>query len=127
MNILLDTDIIIDLLRGVEKSKDLLTKLLMEEESFVFVSVITEIELFSGKECNDINIRSNIESLLTRFNKVEVDSHLAKRSGELRRSYGIEVPDAIIAASALKVNAILYSRNKKDFNKIKELKYKSPY
>ncbi len=126
MNILLDTDIIIDLLRGVEKSKYFFTKLL-EDDRLVFISVITEIELFSGKECDDVNIRSDIESLLTRFNKVEVDSHLAKKTGELRRLYGIEVPDSIIAATALRLNAVLYSRNKSDFSKIKELNYKSPY
>ena len=126
MNVVVDTDILIDFFRGVESSKSFFRDILSHRIS-AFISVVTEAELLSGEECNDMDKKIKIEALLGFLNKVDVDSYLAQKSGYLRRTYKISIPDAIIAATALKLNTVLYTRNLKDFNKIQGLNVKSPY
>ena len=126
MNFVVDTDIFIDFLRGVEASK-IFFKKIFNSEIVAFVSVITEAELMSGEECNDVNKKLDIAALLGLVSKVDVNSYIASKAGELRRRYKITITDAIIAATALEINAPIYTRNTKDFSKINELEVKPPY
>ena len=50
----------------------------------------------------------------------ELNQGVKDKTIEIRKHYGIKLPDAIIAATAL-VNSILVSRNTKDFSKITDL------
>lgn len=126
MRILVDTDICIDFLRGVENSKKIFNSIL-DEKKIGLTSVITEAELFSGKDCNDIKKKRNVEELLSLMHKVEVNSMIAKKAGEIRRLHKTPLTDSLIAATAILTNAIIYSRNEKHFKRIKGLKLKIPY
>lgn len=68
-----------------------------------------------------------ILSLLTNFTKIEVDNPIAQMAGYVRRSFGLSLPDAIIAATALKLDVALYTRNTKDFEPIHHLVVEKPY
>lgn len=124
MNLLLDTDIFIDYLRGEVHSKDLIKNLLNDE---VFFSAITETELLAGRECNNQKKREDILHLLSVFNKIVVDNKIAQMAGDIRRNYNITIPDAIIAASTISTESTLLTRNIKDFEIIIGLKIKKPY
>lgn len=126
MKVLIDTDIYVDFLRNFKNSKKIFDSV-KNEKIVGFFSVITEAELFSGNECKEPKKRKAVEELLSLTNRIKVDSNIAKRAGEIRRIYEVPLMDAIIAASAIAWDIALYSRNVKNFKKIKELKLEIPY
>lgn len=125
MSIFLDTDIFINFLRGQQFAKIFLSKIIGGKER-VFFSAITEAELLSGQSCNDAHIREEILSLLGNFEKIEVSNPVAQMAGFIRRSYATPLADAIIAATALKMDATLYTGNVKDFKNIPHLNLENP-
>lgn len=124
--IVVDTDIIIDFLRRIEPAKNVIDEI-SEEKCIAFISMLTEAEVLSGKECENLQKRKDAEDVLLLMNKAEVTSEIAKKAAEFRRAYGISLIDAVIAATAFKLNAPLYSRNARHFSKIKEIRVEKPY
>lgn len=122
---IIDSTIFIDALRGMEKAKLWLDKII--EEGDGAFSAITEVELLSGKDCNEKEKRESLLHLLSLFEKIPVDNPIAQIAGDFRRKYNILTPDAIIAASALYSNCCLYTKDVKDFSSIKEIKIVNPY
>lgn len=120
---LVDTDIFIDFFRGIDKAR------LFFQENFeeVIFSALTEAELLSGKKCEDNNEKEKVLHFLAQFNKIPADNPLVQIGGDLRRKYDLELTDAIIAASTIITDSTLITRNKKDFEKIKDLKILVPY
>ena len=125
-NVVLDTDIFVDFLRGFEKAKNFFEKI-KEEADVIYFSAVTESELISGKECNKIERRAEILEILSNFTKVSVVNQIAVKAGDFTRIYNIEIPDSIIAATAFVMKAELITRNTKDFEKIREIKIRAPY
>ncbi len=126
MQVVFDTDILIDHLRGIESAKKLIEKTRAGEIK-AYVSAITEAELLAGKECEKEEKRANILELIKLFTKIDVNNPVAQKSGEFRRLYNIPIQDCIIAATCFNLKCKLWTRNKKDFNKIREIVVESPY
>lgn len=126
MKQVIDTDIFIDFLRKFEPSKEIM-KELSGDKYAAFISVLTETEIFSGSECSDPEKKVRAEEILILTNKVVVDSDIARKAAEFRRLYGTPLVDAIIAATAFKLKAILYSRSAKHYSRIKEIRVERPY
>jgi len=63
-----------------------------------------------------------VDTLLAPFGELPVERSIAERAGRLRRDYGMRMPDALIAATALEHGLSLMTRNKKDFQVIRGLK-----
>lgn len=120
---ILDTDIFIDFFRGVAHATDYI----LQYKGEIAFSAITEAELLSGNVCEKFQEREKVFHLLSQFEKIPVDNPLVQTAAELRRGIGLELPDAIIAATALTTDATLITRNIKDFQKIKGLKIEKPY
>ena len=125
-NLVLDTDIFIDLLRGFEKAKEYFEEL-DKEDSIVYYSAVTEVELISGKECRKIEKKTEIIKILSQFSKIPVDNRIAVKAGDFRREYGTAFADAVVAATAFAMKANLITRNAEDYRKIKEITLKVPY
>ena len=107
MRALFDTNILIDYLNGIELARE-------ELERFpeALISVITWTEVMVGtKPEEEIAVRK----FLARFRQVPIDQKVAERAVLIRRKTRIRLPDAIIRASAELENALLVSRNTKDF------------
>ncbi len=121
----IDSDIFVDALRGVEKAENWLQKA-VEAGGYAFSS-ITESELLSGKACNEKEKREALLYLLSMFEKISIDNPISQIAGDFRRKYGVLIPDAIVAASAFHTGSILVTRNEKDFSAIKEIKVEVPY
>lgn len=64
---------------------------------------------------------SAIETVLTAFAKIPIDSTIARTAGFLRSRYRIKTPDSIIAATALFTGTTLVTRNVADFKTIELL------
>jgi predicted nucleic acid-binding protein len=111
-NVLLDSDVFVDHLRGARK---------LPEVSGSY-SVITRAELFAGAEMDEPAVRTLLE-LHTEF---AVDSATAERAGRLRRSASMRLPDALIAATALEHGLDLVTRNRRDFAKVRGLRVRDP-
>lgn len=123
--ILIDTNIFIDHLRNFEPAVAFFNSLLGHEN--IFFSAITETELLAGKHNNITEKREKLLHFLFRWNKIPVDNPLVLLAGDISRKYDVEVPDAIIAATAILNNAELITKNIKDFKKIPTLRVRMPY
>lgn len=125
MSYLLDTNIIIDELRGKSKVN------LKLVEKDLFISVITEAELLYGvykssNKSDNLQIVKNFISGLE-IRVIEVDSSIVdifvQRKIDLeKKGEKIEDFDILIAATALDRDMILVTFNKKHFKRIKGLK-----
>ena len=128
--ILIDTDLIIDLLRGYPPAQAFFKNLqegVRKEEITPFISVITEAELQSGANVEDPKQQAGVDGLMGSISKIMVDSSTARTAGDLRRRRAIPLLDALLAATALEHGMILCTRNRKDFLPIKGLKTETPY
>ena len=102
-------------------------KKIRDEKITAYISSVTEAELFSGKDIKLESKKRDLKELIGLFEKVILDNEIAQKSGEFRRNYDIETPDAIIAATAFHKHCKLLTKNKKDFQKIKEIEVEEPY
>jgi len=120
----IDSDVIIDYLRGVSEIRDFLVEL--KKKGILVISVVNIVEIYSGKSIKSVKKKIVIDSFLDEFKVVVLEKSLAKISGRIRMEYQTPFADAIIAASAIESKAILVTRNVKHFSKIKGLKLLSP-
>ena len=118
MNLLLDTDVLIYFLRGDKRIK----ALLLFNDRF-FYSYITRKELLK-KPGLSRGEEEAIMRLLNRLRQVPVDCKIASLADELfkkHRRKGLNIPDALIAATALTRRFILVTFNRKHFHFIPHL------
>jgi len=111
-DVLVDTDVFIDHLRGAVP--------LAPNKHRLHYSVITRAELFAGSSASDLVTR-----LLAPFREVAVDRAVAERAGRIKRETGIRMPDALIAATALEHRLSVVTRNKRDFESIRGLRIRA--
>jgi len=103
-----DTNIVIDALNGVAGAD---TEYGRYER--VLISRITWMEVLIGAEGDDSEIRDFLES---HFEIISLDLAVAETAIRLRREHRLRLPDAIIWATARVNEAVLVTRNTKDFN-----------
>ncbi|GAA4206719.1 hypothetical protein GCM10022289_27990 [Pedobacter jeongneungensis] len=90
------------------------------------ISAITEIELLCWKTAaeNDLLI---LRSFIKDSYVYELNQEIKNQTVEVRKSYSLKLPDAIIAATAIVNELTLITRNAKDFEKIPQIKVSNPY
>ena len=108
MNAVFDTNIVIDALNGVSAADAEYSRY-----ARVLISRITWMEVLVGAPDDDAQTR---DFLQTRFEIIPLDLAVAERAVELRRTHHIRLPDAIIWATAQIYDAVLVTRNTKDFH-----------
>jgi hypothetical protein len=103
-----DTNILIDYLAGKEPAKH-------ELERFpkARISVITWIEVMVG--ARDGEEERKLSQFLSTFEMIPLDAAVAETTVLLRRRYRLRLPDAAIWASAKTRDAVLVTRNTKDY------------
>jgi predicted nucleic acid-binding protein len=97
---LLDSDILIDHLRGAYRIEGLAKRLAINQKGSCYISVITISEIFSGQSMQNPSHRKQAVELMGSFLKIDLNESIAEHAGELRRLYKIPLIDALIAASA---------------------------
>jgi len=119
--ILIDTDILIDISRGVISTAQYLAQ--ASATTTLSISSITQMELIVG--CQDKQALRLIDRFLTRFQIVFLTPEITKQGITLLREYklshGLLIPDSLIAATALTIGIPLLTRNQRDFRFIPNL------
>ena len=123
----LDSSIFVDHLRGHPPATLFFHSLISKGKEDVLFSAITETELIAGQSCENNDIKNKVLQMLNSFHKREVTNRVALVAGDLCRRYGVDLPDGIIAATAIINKSELFTKNLKDFQKIEGLKVVAPY
>jgi len=75
-----------------------------------FISVITEIELFSYPSLT-LEEETQIIDFLNKITIIGIDSNIKNLTIAFRKQYKLRLPDAIIAATAKSLNATLFTND----------------
>jgi tRNA(fMet)-specific endonuclease VapC len=122
--ILIDTDILVDFLRDIEKSNDFIEK----HTENICISNLTRLELLTGaknkKEMLQIDKRLIFPVLSLNETIEDIATDIIKKH---YLKDGIGIVDSLIAATTIYYNVEFYSKNIKHYRYIKNLKLKKPY
>jgi predicted nucleic acid-binding protein len=118
--VILDTNILIEILKGERRT---ITKVeSMKRE--LCISSITAMELYYGA-LNKAEV-NKLEKFILLFTLIYPDDILSRKAMELikqyAKSHSLDIPDSLIAATALTQNCELFTCNQKDFRYIDGLK-----
>ncbi|MBN2232718.1 MAG: type II toxin-antitoxin system VapC family toxin [Deltaproteobacteria bacterium] len=117
---LVDTDVLIDFLRGNERA----IAFIEEYAPHIMLSAIVVAELYAGvKGANELSVLDNFISF---FRVVPIDNELAKAGGLYKRDFGeshdVGLADAILAATAVREDAELKTLHVRHYPMVKDLK-----
>ncbi|MGN6801895.1 MAG: type II toxin-antitoxin system VapC family toxin [Ginsengibacter sp.] len=117
VKLLLDTNAIIALLKENEKIKKA-----TDTADAIFISIISELEFKSFKNISksDLRLFDSFTSMIDVVDLEATNNILKKKIIEIRNTYRLKLPDAIIAATAIVNNATLITADT-DFRKVKDL------
>jgi predicted nucleic acid-binding protein len=107
VTLLLDSNILIDVLRG-----ERVAQAWLEQQQRPSISVITWIEVLVG--CRGAE-QAVVEPWLESFDRLPIDQAVATLTVTLRQRHGLKIPDAIILATAQCHGMQLATRNVRDF------------
>jgi predicted nucleic acid-binding protein len=116
VSVLVDSDILIEVCRG--RDKDIVSRWLQLSGSgtAILYSPVTAAELWAGALPGEHNLLSRLfQALLC----IEIDDETGRQAGDYlrqyRKSYNIGLGDALIAATAVQNQAVLWTRNRKHY------------
>jgi predicted nucleic acid-binding protein len=109
-DVLVDTDVFADHLRGVRE--------LRRGDDVIAFSAITRAELLAARDADD----DRVTALLAPFQELDVDRDVAELAGRLCREAAIALPDAVIAATAIRSRLELITRSPSRFEAVSDLR-----
>ena len=123
MNILVDSDVLIEISR--ERDKDILSRwtALADSDNAILCTPISSAELWAGAWPREHEALTN---LLRALVCAPIDCQTGRQAGDYlrqyRKSHGLQISDALIAAAAVLNRAELWTRNRKHYP-MKELTF----
>ncbi|GAX61155.1 nucleic acid-binding protein [Candidatus Scalindua japonica] len=120
---LIDSDILIDFLRGIEGARNYLS--ILSKDATLCCSVITIAEIYAGMRKTE---EKKTTTLLDGLFSIPISEEIARIAGEFKRdtkSQKLELDNCLIAATALAENAVLATKNLKHYP-MKKLNLESP-
>lgn len=116
MSVLIDSDIIIEVLRGRDQTIVSQWTTLADSSSLILISPITIAEVGAGAFESEFE---KIARLFAPLTSVPIDRKIGQLAGELLRRYSkshsVRIADAFIAASAVRSEAALWTRNRRHY------------
>ncbi len=106
--LLLDTNVLIDVLRGEKLALDWLD----HHRAGAAISVITWIKVMVGCRASE---SATVGNWLEGFRRLDLDQAVAQETVICRQERGLKVPDAILLAAARCHRLILATRTSRDF------------
>lgn len=118
---IIDTDILIDVGRGVQEAVDHLN--VIAASMTPTISVVTQMELIVG--CQNKSELQKLAKFLEPFQIALLDETISSKAVALlqqyRLSHGLLIADSLIAATAVSLQLPLISKNQRDYRFIPEL------
>src|ERR1700693_4140287 len=116
MTVLVDSDILIEVSRGKNTGIVSAWVELSNSSAAVLYSPVSVAELWAGARPNE---HDALNSLFRALTCIPIDEEAGRQAGlylkRYRKSHGVEVADALIAASAVANRAELWTRNRKQY------------
>jgi predicted nucleic acid-binding protein len=116
MKVLLDSDVLIEVMRGRKKELVARWVQLADSGASLLCSPVTVAELWRGARPGDTE---QLEDLFAALTCVPISEETGRRAGDYLRQYarshGMELGDALIAAGASIHDAALWTGNRKHF------------
>jgi len=111
VTVLTDSDILIEVSRGRDRAVVAQWLELSRSDAMILFSAVSAAELWAGARPSE---HEAMEALFNALVCVPADAAIGRRAGEYLRSYrkshGVELGDALIAASAVATGARLWTR-----------------
>lgn len=124
---LTDTDILIDAARGLSDAVVFLDA--QRAGGGISIGIITSMELVAG--CRDAAELRRTQQFLRRVISLPLSATISQAAHQLMElyflSHGLQIPDALIAATALEHGLTLYTKNARHFRMIPGLTVHRPY
>ena len=116
MKLLLDTSVLIDVLRFRNRRREFLSELI-DAGNRLCTSTLNIAELYAGMRAGE---STRIEALLSGLEAYELDASAARLAGELRNTWGrkgrtLSLADTIVAAIAITRGCAVLTDNQKEF------------
>lgn len=115
MTVIIDSDILIEVSRGRNESILAKWKDLSTSEALILFSPLNEAELWAGARPSEYE---GLEALFGALMCAPADA-VGRRAGEYlrryRKTHGVELGDALIAATAVVNGAMLWTRDRKHY------------
>ena len=113
MTVFIDSDILFEVLRGKEKNVTSLWHSLATSETPMLFSAISEAEIWAAARSSEhVQIMKLFRPLLC----IPVDREIGKQAGEYMHKFGrshqLKLVDALIAASAIRHQAALWTHDR---------------
>jgi len=116
VSVLIDSDVLIEVSRARNTGILATWRSLAESEEGLLCSPVTVAELWHGARPGE---HSLLNALFSALLSTPVDHETGRLAGDFlrtyRKSHGVELGDALIAAGALLHNAELWTRNRKHY------------
>lgn len=122
--ILVDTDVIIDFLRGYQKRIKQVFQQIEDKKIKAYISWINVIEIYSGIDAEEKELI--LSELFSLFEIISCNWSSSKLAGELRKTHNLSLADSLIASLSLTNRLKLFTFNKRDFSKIKGVSFYNP-
>ncbi len=117
--VILDTNVLIEILKGNQDTINVLNNLKVKFK----ISSITEMELYYGAKNKQEQFK--LEKFISLFEIIHINTEISKKSISLikkyAKSHNLDIPDSLIASTALMYHCKLFTYNKKDFRYINGL------
>lgn len=123
--VLVDTSVIIDFLRRRDKTKSAFYQVFSSGEHQPVIALVTISELWAGRSIENKKTAKLVKKIVDGCEILFPDLNIGQKTGEILRqaNYEVAFQDAQIAASARKTKLLLLTLNKKDFQKIKGVRF----
>jgi predicted nucleic acid-binding protein len=122
---LYDTNIFIYYLGDEPKVEKLFTQAFLEGNEAI-TSTVVRMEVLSFPDMNEEE-ETKARGLLEQFEAISINKEIEEMAISIRRKFRTKMPDAIIAATAFWINALLVTRNTDDFTGISGLQVYNPF
>ena len=117
--ILLDTNVLIEILKGNQKTIGQIQRF----DATLAISSITVMELYYGA-LNKIEL-NKLEKFVSLFRIIQINENISVKATKLIKTYAkshtLDIPNSLIASTALVERCRLFTYNAKDFKYIKSI------
>ena len=108
MRAIIDSDILVDYLQGLDKAKRELDRYSQHE-----ISIISWMEIMAGADTPEEE--KACREFLSTFTIHQLSVEIATEAVQVRKEFRVRLPDAIVWATARINSCLLVTRNSKDF------------